>query len=237
MAKHLARDLEGLQRQLLTLAGRVEEAVYDATRALQTRDARLAQEVIAGDAAVDLQENLIQEECLKILALHQPVAVDLRRTAAVFSITTDLERIGDLAVDIAERAAALAGFPAPPTPEKVHRLTDIVTAMVRQALDAFVHLDSRQARRVVRLDDEADRLHAELIDELIAAMRADPRAVEPGVSLFSAVRHLERIGDHATNIAEDVVYLVEGEMIRHRPEAALLPGSGAVAGPADRPHG
>jgi phosphate transport system protein len=235
MAKHLARDLEGLQRQILTLAGRVEEAVYNATQALQNRDAALAEEVIAGDVAVDVQENLIQEECLKILALHQPVAVDLRRTAAVFSITTDLERIGDLAVDIAERAVALVAFPKPPIPEKVSRLTDIVTSMVRQALDAFVQLDTKQARRVVRLDEEADRLHVELIDELLAVMKADPEAVEPGVSLFSAVRHLERIGDHATNIAEDVVYLVEGEMVRHRPEAMSLHGSGVVGGPTDRP--
>jgi phosphate transport system protein len=234
MAKHLARDLEGLQRQILTLAGRVEEAVYNATQALQNRDPALAREVVAGDAAVDVQENLIQEECLKILALHQPVAVDLRRIAAVFSITTDLERIGDLAVDIAERASSLVEFPRPAIPDKFLRLTDFVTSMVRQALDAFVHLDSKLARRVVRLDDEADRLHAEVIAELIAAMKADPEAVEPGVSLFSATRHLERIGDHATNIAEDVVYLVEGEMVRHRPEAMTLPGSGVVGGFADR---
>jgi phosphate transport system protein len=234
MAKHLARDLEGLQRQILTLAGRVEEAVYNATQAIQNRDPALAQEVIAGDVAVDVQENLIQEECLKILALHQPVAVDLRRIAAVFSITTDLERIGDLAVDIAERATALVGFPRPPIPDNFLRLTDFVTSMVRQALDSFVHLDSKQARRVVRLDDEADRLHAEVIDGLLAAMKADPDAVEPGVSLFSATRHLERIGDHATNIAEDVVYLVEGEMVRHRPEAMSLQGSGVVGRDADR---
>jgi phosphate transport system protein len=237
MAKHLARDLEGLQRQILTLAGRVEEAVYNATQAIQNRDPALAQEVIAGDVAVDVQENLIQEECLKILALHQPVAVDLRRIAAVFSITTDLERIGDLAVDIAERATALVGFPRPPIPDNFLRLTDFVTSMVRQALDSFVHLDSKQARRVVRLDDEADRLHAEVIDGLLAAMKADPDAVEPGVSLFSATRHLERIGDHATNIAEDVVYLVEGEMVRHRPEAMSLQGSGVVGRDADRPIG
>src|SRR5918995_5222617 len=177
MAKHLARDLEGLQRQILTLAGRVEEAVYNATQALQNRDPALAGEVIAGDAAVDVQENLIQEECLKILALHQPVAVDLRRIAAVFSITTDLERIGDLAVDIAERAASLVEFPPRPAiPDNFLRLTDFVTSMVRQALDSFVHLDSKMARRVVRLDDEADRLHAEVIAELIAAMKADPGA-------------------------------------------------------------
>jgi phosphate transport system protein len=219
MAKHLARDLEALQRQILAMAGQVEEAIYRSTQALQTRDAKLAREVIAGDAAVDDAENAIQEECLKVLALYQPVAVDLRRIATVFSITTDLERMGDLAVDIAERAAALAEVPDPPTLDKLRRMTDFVAGMVRQALDAFVNLDSRQAARVIRLDDEADRLHAEIIADLIARMKADPARVEAGVSLFSATRHLERIGDHATNIAEDVVYLVDGEIVRHRPEA------------------
>src|SRR5262245_32379126 len=222
MAKHLARDLARLQNMVLGMARLVDEAVFRATQALQTREPKIAREVLVSDAAIDEHENQIQDECLKILALHQPVAVDLRRIAAVFSITTDLERIGDLAVDIAERAASLVEFPRPAIPDNFLRLTDFVTSMVRQALDAFVHLDSKQARRVVRLDDEADRLHAEVIAELLAAMKADPDAVEPGVSLFSAARHLERIGDHATNIAEDVVYLVEGEMVRHRPEARSL---------------
>jgi phosphate transport system protein len=108
-----------------------------------------------------------------------------------------------------------------PIPDKFLRLTDFVTGMVRQALEAFVNSDSKLAARVIRLDDEADRLHAEIIAELIAAMKADPARVEAGVSLFSVTRHLERIGDHATNIAEDVVYLVEGDVIRHRPE--MLP--------------
>jgi phosphate transport system protein len=219
MAKHLALDLDNLQRRLMDMASRVEESVFKATRALQARDPRSAQDVIVNDAAIDDLENALQDDCLKILALNQPVAGDLRRIAAVFSITTDLERIGDMAVEIAERAIALAEFPTPPTPSQFHRLTDLVTSMLHQALDAFVHLDARLARRVVRLDDEADRLHAEAIGELIDAMKADPAAVDGGVSLFSAARHLERIGDHATNIAEDVVYLVEGENIRHRPEA------------------
>lgn len=219
MAKHLALDLENLQRKLLTMAGRVEEAVYKSTRALRNRDVRLAGEVIDADEAIDDLENEVQEDCLKILALNQPVAGDLRRIAAVIHITTDLERIGDVAVEIAERAIALADFPVPEIPDRFRRLTDFVASMVRQALDAFVSLDSRQALRVIRLDDEADRIHLELIDDVIAAMKADPDAVEPGVSLFSAARHLERIGDHATNIAEDVVYLVDGEVVRHRPEA------------------
>jgi phosphate transport system protein len=219
MSKHLARDLESLQRNLLGMAGRVEEAIYSAAKALRDQDVALADQVIAGDEAIDHLENELYEDCLKILALHQPVAVDLRRITATFHVTTDLERMGDLAVEIAERTVALAGSPAPP-PADLLRMTDLAAGLVRQALDAFVSGDERLARRVIRLDDEVDRLHAEIIADLIARMRADPAAVEPGLSLFSACRHLERIADHATNIAEDVVYLVEGEIIRHRPESA-----------------
>ena len=227
MGKHLTRDLEALQRRVTRMAARVEDAIYAAIRALQDRDSAPAQEVIVGDAVIDALENEIYEECLKLLALHQPVAVDLRQIATTLTVTTDLERMGDLAVDIAERADALAGLPnilstgpGPGLAEKLLRMTDMATGMVREGLDAFVNLDTRQARRVVRLDDEVDRYHAEIIRDLIVRMRSDPALVEPGLSLFSAVRHLERIADHATNIAEDVVYLVDGEILRHRPESA-----------------
>jgi phosphate transport system protein len=229
MGKHLTRDLDDLQRRVTGMAARVEEAIYAALKALQGRDRKLAAEVIAGDQAIDVLENGIYEECLKIQALHQPVAIDLRRIATTFMVTTDLERMGDLAVDIAERAEALAGLPDvlaadppgadAPLADKLVGMTDTATAMVREALDAFVNLDARLARRVVRMDDQVDRMHAEMIRDLIARMKADPALVEPGVSLFSAVRHLERIADHATNIAEDVVYLVDGDVIRHRPES------------------
>jgi phosphate transport system protein len=219
MAKHLHRDLDNLQHDLLALAASVEEAVNLAVRALQERDPRLAGEVIAGDDRIDQEENHVEEECLKILALHQPVAVDLRRIAAALKINTDLERMADLAEDIAERAERLAQLPAIPIPEKLQRMTDLTTSMVRESLDAFVNLDPRQARRVIRLDDEVDRHNHDIIEELLDIMRRSPEMVEPGMSLFSAVRHLERIADHATNIAEDVVYLVEGEIIRHRPAA------------------
>ncbi len=222
MAKHLTRELDALQGRLLALAGLAEEAVDRAARALRGRDTALAAAAVAADTTIDLLENEIQEECLKILALHQPVAADLRRVAAVFSITTDLERIGDLAVDIADRAAALADATLP-TPDRIDRLTNVVTVMVRQAIEAFLQHDSRLAARVIGLDDEADQLHAEVIAELISGMKADPAAVDAGVSLFSVARHLERIGDHATNIAEDVVYLVEGEIIRRRPAARGRP--------------
>jgi phosphate transport system protein len=219
MSKHLQRDLENLQRDLLTLAASVEEAIVTAVRALQQRDAATAQEVIDGDTEIDQEENHIEEECLKMLALHQPVAVDLRRIAAALKINNELERMADLAEDIAERAAHLATLPVIPVPEGLQQMADLTTTMVRQSLDAFVNLDARQARRVCRLDDTVDQFNCDVIKELIALMRKSPDMVEPGLSLFSATRHLERIADHATNIAEDVVYLVEGVIIRHHPEA------------------
>jgi len=219
MSKHLERDLNYLQRDLLQLAASVEDAIHKAIRALQQRDTHIAEEVIEGDNQIDKDENQVEEECLKILALHQPVAVDLRRIAAALKINAELERMADLAEDIAERAERLAQLPEIPMPAKLQRMTDLATSMVRQSLDAFVHLDARLARTVCRLDDEVDRYNGQIIDELIRLMKGSPDMVEPGLSLFSATRHLERIADHATNIAEDVVYLVEGEIIRHRPAA------------------
>lgn len=216
MAKHLARDLENLQARLVEMAVAVEQSLYRATQALLSRDAKLAREVEAGDDAIDDMENAIQEECLKMLALHQPVAVDLRRIMVVFHVTTDLERIGDLAYEIAERVVAILPHADVHIPDAITRLTDLVATMVRQSLDAFGAMDSAQARRVIRLDDEADRLSVEAIQAIIAQMKATPALVDPCVSLFSVARHLERVGDHATNVAEDVMYLVDAELIRHR---------------------
>lgn len=214
MSKHLVRDLENLQRQVLNMAGCVEESIYKSIQSLQERNRALAQEVIAGDNKIDELDNAVTEECLKLLALHQPVARDLRLIATVFMITTDLERMGDLATDIAARALALQSNIA--IPDKLPRMTDMTTSMVRQSLDSFVNLDGKQARRVIRLDDEVDRYNAEIIEELMASMKKSPDLIEPCLSLFSAVRHLERIADHATNIAEDVLYMVDGEIVRHR---------------------
>jgi phosphate transport system protein len=219
MSKHLERDLENLQRDILALAASVEEAIHKAIRSLQNRDVDLANDVINGDDKIDQEENAIEEECLKMLALHQPVAVDLRRVSACLMINTDLERMADLAEDIAERAIALSKPPLLPIPDKLQRMTDLTTSMVRQSLDAFVNLDTRLARTVCRLDDEVDRHNNDIIQELIQVMKEKPTMVEPGLSLFSATRHLERIADHATNIAEEVIYLAEGEIVRHRPTA------------------
>ncbi|MDB5310499.1 MAG: phosphate uptake regulator, PhoU [Gemmataceae bacterium] len=219
MPKHLQKDLEELHRSLLRLAGYVEDAVVNATAALRTRDRDGGRRVIAGDNEIDQLENEVQDECLKILALHQPVAVDLRRISVVLMITTDLERMGDLAVGIAERAIALARPPYVPIPERIEGMTDRTLRMVRLSLDAFVNGDPIEAARVIRADDDVDRDNDEIIRELVAEMKQSPHLVEPALSLFSAVRHLERIADHATNIAEDVIYLVNGEIVRHHPEA------------------
>jgi phosphate transport system protein len=219
MSKHWERDLENLQRHLMAMAMSVEEAISKGTRALRERDATLAREVVEGDSAIDQEENYVENECLKMLALHQPVAIDLRRIIAALKINTDLERMADLAVNMAERALSLAELPQIAVPERLQRMTDATTSMVRQSLDAFVMLNAEQARRVILMDDEVDRYNREIIAELIGHMQRSPELVPAFMSFFSAVRQLERIADHATNIAEDVVYLIEGEIIRHHPVA------------------
>ncbi|MSR31379.1 MAG: phosphate signaling complex protein PhoU [Gemmataceae bacterium] len=218
MSKHLVRDLDQLQKDILSLAGLVEQSLSKAIRALKERDIVLAREVVQGDTLIDAEENHITEECLKVLALHQPVAIDLRRITSVLMICTDLERMGDLAEEIAERAMSLCRPPFFPVPEGVQRMADLASTMVRQSLDSFVSLDVKLAMRVVRMDDEVDRYNRELIQELVKVMNDSPANIEHGLSVFSAIRHIERIADHATNIAEDVIYLVEGEIVRHRVE-------------------
>jgi phosphate transport system protein len=222
VSRHFQRDLEWLNQELLRMASLAELAVRKALQALNDRNAALAQEVILGDADVDAEDNLLNEECLKMLALHQPVARDLRRVTTAMMVSIDLERIADLAEDIAERAIHLAGVPVTiAVPAALPSMADKATAMLHASLEAFAALDVQKARTVCRADDEVDRLGEQAVGELVAAMKSSPDAVEAGLSLFSVVCHLERVADHATNIAEDVVYLAEGTFIRHRPEALL----------------
>ena len=220
MSIHLSRDLENLQRRILEMAGLVEDAIYKGAQSLASRDRLLAEEVIEGDAAIDRLENEVGEECLKMLALHQPVARDLRRVATVFRIMTDLERMGDLAADIARQASNLPPTVDPMAPN-LGRMTDQVTAMVRQSLDSFVNLDTKSATRLIRLDEEVDRMHDEIVAQLVAKMKSDASAIDSGLALIAAVTHLERIADHATNLAEDVIYMVEGTIVRHRHKGNL----------------
>jgi phosphate transport system protein len=224
MRTHFQRDLDQLQLHILDMASLVSLAVHQTIAALVQRQPSLAEEVIRGDEHIDREENFVEDECLKMLALHQPVAVDLRRIIAVLKINTDLERMADLCVNIAERVVSLGQVPALPFPDRLQRMTDLTTTMVRQSLEAFVQQDVHLARSILRMDDEVDDCNKEIIAELVARMKALPEFVTQSLSLFSAVRHLERIADHATNIAEDVVYLVEGEIIRHRPPQAAAAG-------------
>lgn len=218
MSIHLTRDLETLHQHIMSMCAVVEEVVHKAVDELGQPDVALSQQLVERDDEVDRWDVRIEEECLKILALHQPVANNLRRVTAVLKIAWELERVADVAVNIAERAAGLAGGPQIHVPEKLHHMAHLALDMLRLSLDAFVAQDSRLARDVCRQDDIVDSLNKEIIEELIAMMKRSPDMVEPAMQLFSASRHVERVADHATNIAEDVVYLVEGEIIRHRAE-------------------
>jgi phosphate transport system protein len=215
MSKHLERDLESLEREILAQSSLVEEMIAKACRALVDRRVDLSSEVFDGERQIDMREVKIEEECLKILALHQPVAVDLRRTATVLKINTELERIADLAVNIAERTSSLAGHMDFEIPDKLERMATLSTDMVHDALDAFVELDVDLARDICRRDEMIDDLNRQVIDELHETMQARPDLVDPALHVFSISRHVERIADCATNIAEDVIYLVEGEIARH----------------------
>lgn len=218
MSIHLTRDLETLHQHIMSMCAEVEDVVHRAVEELGRPDVHVSQEIVDRDDEIDRWDVRIEEECLKILALHQPVAENLRRVAAVMKIAWELERVADVAVNIAERAAGLAGAPEIVAPEKLNHMAQVALDMLRLSLDAFVAQDSRLAREVCGQDDIVDAPNREIIDELLIMMKRSPELVEPAMQLFSASRHVERVADHATNIAEDVVYLVEGEIIRHRAE-------------------
>jgi phosphate transport system protein len=216
MAQHLLRDLENLKKEVLTMGAMVEEAILKATTSLVNRRGELAEEVLSRDHEIDLKELAVEEECLKLLALHQPVAKDLRFIVAVMKVNNDLERMGDLAANIAERAAYLCRQDPIPVPDIFDQLVEKVRSMVRGSLDALVNQDPMLARKVCRDDDEVDRFHREMYRVLEKIMADDPATVSRAINTLSCSRNLERIADAATNIAEDVVFMVEGEVIRHR---------------------
>ncbi len=216
MSKHLERAIENLEREILALSALVEDTVERACRALHERNHTLIDEVRERESRIDQLEVHIEEECLKILALHQPVATDLRRVAAVMKINNDLERIGDLAVNIVDRTEGISLYTDVPIPALLDRMAAAAIEMVHRALDAFVNLDSSLARAVTLQDAEIDQLNRQVIEELREFMTQRPDLAEPALQLFSASRHIEQIADHASNIAEDVLYLIQGEIARHR---------------------
>ncbi len=218
MSEHMKRAIDSLKSKLLTLCGIVEENLLKAVASIQRRDSHLAQDVIASDDRIDDIEVDVEEECLKILALHQPVAIDLRFIVTALKINNDLERIGDLAVNIAERGEFLATLERIEVPFDFERMAEKTTAMVRSSIDALVNMDCAQAYRVWNADDEIDAINREMYDQVKASIRRNPEWMESLIHMLSVSRHLERIADHATNIAEDVIYMVEGHIVRHRHE-------------------
>lgn len=216
MSVHLIRDLDALHRDLLSMSAMVEELIHKAVGGLADPSEEFARELAGQDDEIDRWDVRIEESCLKILALHQPVAGDLRRIATVLKITGELERVADLGVHIAERACGLASLPEIAVLDKLKEMARISLDMLHRSIDAYVALNSDAARKVCAEDDSVDELNREIIQELVQSMQCFPELVEASMHLFSASRHVERVADHATNIAEDVVYLVEGEIIRHR---------------------
>ncbi len=216
MTKHLDRELELLRGELIGQFGVVEQMIQLAIRSLVERRTDLADRVIESDSGVDATDIRIEEECLKLLALHQPVATDMRWLICVVKVNGELERMADLACNIAERAKALDMFPLFPVPEEMTEMVKVTTSMVKIALDAFVERDALKAAEAIRADDLVDTMNRIVIDQLHEMMKDDPDQIEPGVHCFSASRHLERIADLAESISEDVIYLVKGEIVRHK---------------------
>jgi phosphate transport system protein len=216
MALHLQRELDKLKNRVLGLGAQVEDRVRLAAKAIKTREIFDADRIIKSDYEIDEEEVEIEEECLKILALHQPVAVDLRFLIATIKINSDLERIADETVNIANRVKSMVG--SQPNNGILYDYSDMiqkVQEMLKKSLDALVNLDVDVAFKVCLLDDEVDRIHSEMYQQVKQDIVGSPEDVGYLVNMFLISRHLERIGDHATNVAEEVIYLIEGEIIRH----------------------
>lgn len=218
MSRHLLNEIEKLKVCILDLGDTVLQSVGLAVKSLEDRDADQAQIVIDQDTDIDLAEVDIEEECQKILALHQPVAHDLRFIIAVLKINTELERIGDAAVNIAERVRLLAGEEQISIPFDFKGMAEKAQSMLRKSLDALVNLDARLAFQVISEDDEVDAINREVYKQIEQSVRLRPDRVDSLIHLLGVSRHIERIADHASNIAEDVIYLVEGRIVRHHAE-------------------
>ena len=224
--RHLDRELERLAESLLRLGSGVEQAIADALRALTTRDADLARRVIRQDETIDQLELEVDQLCYDIIALNQPAARDLRFIVTVLKITPELERMGDLAGSICERAIELADEPLLKPLIDIPRMGEIAREMVRGCLDAFVRRDAIAAREIIRRDDELDRLMEQIFRELMSFMMEDPRTITRALRLQIVAKYLERIGDGATNVCEMIVFLAEGRMIRHGGIHAVEEGRG-----------
>ena len=217
MGVHLQRQFERLKKMILSLGALVEESVDLALKAVESADARLADQVIDDDKKIDLMEVDIEEECLHTLALHQPVAFDLRFVVAVLKINNDLERIGDLSANIAERVRDLERHgPHRPMVEDMMKMGRRARAMLRKSLDALVSVDPGLAEEVREMDEQVDQVHRGMYTRIAEGVAQQPDETASYIRVLGISRQLERIGDHAVNIAEDVLYMARGDIIRHR---------------------
>jgi len=216
MSLHLSRDLEKLKKEVLKLGNLVETAINNAILALNNREASYIDEVFKHENMINDMEVKIEEDSLKILALHQPVAVDLRFIVVVLKVNNDLERMGDVASNIAKRARDLMQEePLPTLPEFVNELPDLVRTMVRKSLDALVKLDMSLAKEVIEMDDKVDQINRDMYTVVKKEIAKNPHNTETAINVLSCSRYMERIADLSTNIAEDVIFMVEGKVIRH----------------------
>lgn len=218
MPKHMQHDIDKLKAKIIAMGEAVEDRVYQATISVINRDPDKANAVIKGDREIDDMEVDIEEDCLKILALYQPVAIDLRFIVAALKINSDLERIGDLAVNIAERGLFLAGQAQFAIPFDLSAMVSLAEKMVTQSIDSLINHDVRLAHQIRAADDTMDAMNREMYTQLKGMLTTDTEHVNNLLHVLSVGRHLERIADHATNIAEDVIYLVDAQIIRHTPE-------------------
>lgn len=216
MAKHLEKELDRLKKLIYTLGARVDESLELAVKSFQENDVDLANKIIDGDHAIDDMEVEVEEECLKALALYQPVAIDLRFIVAVMKMNSDLERIGDLAADIAKNGIYINKAPKPKIPLDLHQMTYLAKAIVRKSLDSLLNIDAYLAREVLKDDEEINSMKAEMKVEIVEALQREPEHAESLITLQAITHRLERIGDHACNIAEDVIYMVEADIVRHQ---------------------
>ncbi len=216
MTKRFINEIDKLKKKILQLTAMVEGNLQKAVKAVTEFDTKLAELVIEYDNQIDSFEVEVEEECLKILALHQPVAADLRYVIASLKINNDLERIGDLAVNIAKRTIRIQKHNNIQIPFDLSGMLKLTTKMVKKSTDSLIANDSQLARQVCFDDDEIDDLHKNSINILKEKIKQDPKLIDYYISLLNVSRNLERIADHATNIAEDVIYNVEGEIVRHK---------------------
>jgi len=216
---HFQEELESLQSRLLEMGGLAEERVRACIEALESRDLGMVAQVMAGDEPINQLHIEIDNRCFRLLALYQPMATDLRAIVSAVKINTDLERVGDLAVNIAEAAQRYTTHPPVKKLIDIPTMGTIAQTMLRDALDAYVRRDTALAHAVLNADDQLDALKTQVFRDLLTYMLKDAATVEPALDLILISRHLERIGDHATNIAEDVIFMVSAQDVRHHPPA------------------